>query len=158
MKRIPAGFRTHCPDAGEPRATPDLEETAMIQKATPILRVERVEPSLAFWVERMGFQKVTEVLEGDSVGFAILSKGQVEIMLQSRASLGKDLPMLSVGAFSPAVVYIGVTDLEEIISKLGATEVVVPKRNTYYGMTEIWVREPGGHVIGFAAPGAEPPA
>jgi hypothetical protein len=128
----------------------------MIQKATPVLRVERIEPSLSFWVDRMGFQKVVEVMEGDSLGFVILSKGHVEIMMQSRASLAKDLPMLSVGALSPSVVYMGVTDIDEIVGKLGAAEVIVPRRNTYYGMTEIWVREPGGHVIGFSAPGSEP--
>jgi hypothetical protein len=140
--------------AGE--AAPPSEETLMIQKATPLLRVERVEPSLPFWVDRLGFQKVTEVMEGDSIGFAILSKGHVEIMLQSRASLAKDLPMLSVGAMAPAVVYMGVTNLEEIASKLAPSEIVVQKRTTYYGMEEIWAREPGGHVIGFAAPGSEP--
>jgi len=128
----------------------------MIQKATPLLRVERVEPSLPFWVDRLGFQKVTEVMEGNSVGFVILTKGHVEIMLQSRASLAKDLPLLSVGAMAPAVVYMGVTNLEEIASKLSPTEIMVPKRSTEYGMEEIWVREPGGHVIGFAAPGSEP--
>jgi len=128
----------------------------MIQKATPILRVERIEPSLPFWVDRLGFQKVTEVMEGDSLGFVILSKGHVEIMLQSRASLAKDLPVLSVGALSPAVVYLGVTNLEEVASKLNPSEILVPKRTTYYGMEEIWVREPGGHVIGIAAPGSEP--
>jgi len=128
----------------------------MIQKATPILRVERIEPSLPFWVDRLGFQKVTEVMEGDSLGFVILSKGHVEIMLQSRASLAKDLPALSVGALSPAVVYLGVTNLEEVASKLNPSEILVPKRTTYYGMEEIWVREPGGHVIGIAAPGSEP--
>ncbi|HKO03491.1 MAG TPA: VOC family protein [Candidatus Acidoferrales bacterium] len=128
----------------------------MIQKATPLLRVERVEPSLTFWVDRLGFQKVTEVMEGNALGFVILSKGHVEIMLQSRASLAKDLPLLSVGAMAPAVVYMGVTSLEEISSKLSPTEILVPKRTTYYGMEEIWVREPGGHLIGFAAPGSEP--
>jgi len=128
----------------------------MIQKATALLRVERVEPSLPFWVDRLGFQKVTEVMEGNSIGFAILTKGHVEIMLQSRASLAKDLPMLSVGAMTPAVVYMGVTNLEEIASKLSPSEIMVPKRTTYYGMEEIWAREPGGHVIGFAAPGSEP--
>ncbi len=128
----------------------------MIQKATALLRVERVEPSLPFWVDRLGFQKVTEVMEGNSLGFVILSKGHVEIMLQSRASLAKDLPMLSVGAMTPAVVYMGVTNLEEIVSKLSPSEILVAKRTTYYGMEEIWAREPGGHVIGFAAPGSEP--
>jgi len=130
----------------------------MIQKATPLLRVERVEPSLPFWVDRLGFQKVTEVMEGNSIGFAILSKGHVEIMLQSRASLAKDLPMLSVGAMAPAVIYVGVTNLDEVASKLSPSEVLVPKRSTYYGMEEIWAREPGGHIIGFAAPGSEPGA
>jgi hypothetical protein len=130
----------------------------MIQKATALLRVERIEPSLSFWVDRLGFQKVTEVMEGDSLGFVILSKGHVEVMLQSRASLAKDLPMLSVGALAPSVVYIGVTNIDEIAAKLGASEIIVPKRTTYYGMEEIWVREPGGHVVGFAAPGSEPAA
>jgi len=128
----------------------------MIQKATPLLRVERVEPSLAFWVDRLGFQKVTEVMEGDSLGFVILSRGHVELMLQSRSSLAKDLPMLSVGAMAPSVVYMGVTSIQEIEGKLAHSEIIVPKRTTYYGMEEIWVREPGGHIIGFAAPGSEP--
>ena len=130
----------------------------MIQKATPLLRVERIEPSLSFWVDRLGFQKVTEVMEGDSLGFVILAKGHVEIMLQSRASLTKDLPQLAAGAMTPSVVYVGVTNLQEVASKLAASEVVVPRRTTYYGMEEIWAREPGGHVVGFAAPGSEPGA
>jgi hypothetical protein len=128
----------------------------MIQKATALLRVERVEPSLVFWVERLGFQKTVEVMEGDSLGFVILSKGHVEVMLQSRASLAKDLPMLSVGALAPSVVYVGLTNLEEVAGKLSASDIIVPKRTTFYGMEEIWAREPGGHVIGFAAPGSEP--
>ncbi len=128
----------------------------MIQKATALLRVERIEPSLSFWVERLGFQKVTEVTEGDSLGFVILIKGHVEVMLQSRASLARDLPMLSVGALAPEVVYLGVTNLEEIAAKLNPADIIVPKRTTHYGMEEIWVKEPGGHVIGIAAPASEP--
>ena len=98
------------------------------------------------------------LMEGNSLGFVILSKGHVEIMLQSRVSLAKDLPMLSVGALAPAVVYLGVTNLEEIAAKLSTSDIIVPKRSTSYGMDEIWVREPGGHVIGIAAPGSEPAA
>jgi hypothetical protein len=141
-----------------PSAKFSFEEKVMIQKATPLLRVERVEPSLAFWVDRLGFQKVTEVMEGDSLGFVILSRGHVEVMLQSRPSLAKDLPMLSVGAMAPSVVYMGVTSIQEIERRLAPSEIIVPKRTTYYGMEEIWVREPGGHIIGFAAPGSEPGA
>ncbi len=123
----------------------------MLQKVTPILRVENIEPSLGFWVDRLGFTKVVEVNEGDALGFVILRLGHVEIMLQSRASLAKDIPALGQGAFPPCVLYIGVTELDELEKKLEGIEVIVPRRVTFYGATEIWAREPGGHVVGFAA-------
>lgn len=33
-------------------------------------------------------------------------------------------------------------------------EVVVPRRSTFYGAEEVFVREPGGNVVGFAEFGA----
>ena len=123
----------------------------MLQKLTPILRVETIEPQLDFWVNRLGFTKVAEVKEGEELGFAILTLGHIEVMLQSRASLAKDIPVLAKGDFPATVLYLGITDLEEIEKKLQGIEVIVPKRQTDYGAMEIWVRTPGGHVIGFAA-------
>jgi len=123
----------------------------MLQKVTPVLRVERIEPSLNFWVDRLGFTKVVEVNEGDALGFVILSLGHVEIMLQSRVSLAKDIPALGQGAFPPSMLYIGATDIDELEKKLEGVEKIIPRRVTDYGVTEIWVREPGGHVVGFAA-------
>ncbi len=63
------------------------EATMTMKKLTPVLMVEEIEPCLPFWVERLGFQKVTEVPEGDKLGFVILAKGNVQVMYQSRASL-----------------------------------------------------------------------
>ncbi len=123
----------------------------MLQKVTPILRVERIEPSLSFWVDRLGFTKVVEVNEGDALGFVILRLGHVEVMLQSRASLAKDIPALGQGPFPPSVLYIGATELDELEKKLQGVEMIIPRRVTDYGATEIWAREPGGHVVGFAA-------
>ena len=37
----------------------------MINKSTPILHVESVEPGVNFWTERFGFKKTIEVPEGD---------------------------------------------------------------------------------------------
>jgi hypothetical protein len=123
----------------------------MFQKLTPILRVEHIEPHLEFWVHRLGFTKVMEVKEGEEVGFVILTLGHIEVMLQTRASLAKDIPALAKGDFGATVLYLGITDLEEIEKKLTGVEVIVPKRQTTYGANEIWVRAPGGHVVGFAA-------
>ena len=123
----------------------------MFQKLTPILRVEAIEPQLDFWVNRLGFTNVVEAKVGEELGFAILKMGHIEVMLQSRASLAKDIPVLAKGDFSATVLYLGITDLEEIEKKLQGLEVIVPKRQTEYGTMEIWVRTPGGHVVGFAA-------
>ena len=44
----------------------------MPMKITPVLVVEEIESCLPFWVDRMGFQNVAQVPEGDGIGFAIL--------------------------------------------------------------------------------------
>jgi hypothetical protein len=38
---------------------------------------------------------------------------------------------------------------------VGDYELLVPRRKTFYGAEEIFVREPGGNVVGFAQFGAE---
>ncbi len=122
-----------------------------MKKLTPVLYVEEIEPCLPFWVERLGFQKVAEVPEGDKLGFVILAKGNVQVMYQSRASLEKDLPALAKQPFkSSTILYIEVEKLDEIVQKLEGVEVVVPVRKTFYGATEIFVREPGGNVVAFS--------
>ena len=63
-------------------------------KITPVLYVDKIEDSLSFWMERLGFQKTVEVPEGEALGFVILVKENEEVMLQSWASLRKDAPHL----------------------------------------------------------------
>src|SRR5262249_47927974 len=115
-------------------------EKTMLKKLTPVLYVESIEPCLSFWVDRLGFQKVAEVPEGDKLGFVLLSKDGIEVMYQSRASLAKDIPALSKGDLkSSTVLYIEVDNIDEVLSKLSGVEIVVPKRKTFYGATEIFV-------------------
>ena len=121
-------------------------------KITPILIVDEIELSLKFWVDKLGFEKTVEVPEGDRLGFVILQKDGTEIMLQSRESVKKD-----AGGASDAVLelssslYIEVDDFGDTLKRVKNTEVLVPERVTFYGMREIFVREPGRHVVGFAA-------
>jgi hypothetical protein len=122
-------------------------------KLTPVFVVERIEPCLGFWLGRLGFEKTVEILEGDSLGFVILSRGNVEIMYQSRESLQKDMPALAEavsGSTSPNAMYIEVTDIDDVERRLTGWDVVVPRRTTFYGATEIGVREPAGNLIVFA--------
>ncbi len=120
-------------------------------KITPILFVQRIEPCLEFWTERLGFEKTVEVPEGDHLGFVILVRDGGEVMLQTFASLEKDLGVKSQKAFGSSTLFIEVPDFADIRKRAAGVEIVVPERVTFYGMREIGIKEPGGHLLVFAA-------
>jgi len=122
-----------------------------MKKLTPVIVVDDIEPSLEFWVDRLGFDLTMEVPEGDRLGFAAVQAGGVEIMYQTRASAAADLPELAEGSLErSAALFIEVSDLDALRPKLEGVEMVVPERTTNYGAREIWVRAPCGTVVGFA--------
>jgi uncharacterized glyoxalase superfamily protein PhnB len=122
-----------------------------MKSLSPVLLVEEIEPCLAFWVDRLGFQKTVEVPEGDKLGFVILAKDNVQIMYQSRASIEKDVPALATRPLGRStVLFIVVEDVDAVERAMKGVEFIVPRRKTFYGATEIFVREPGGNVVAFA--------
>jgi uncharacterized glyoxalase superfamily protein PhnB len=120
-----------------------------MKKLTPNLIVESIEKCLPFWVERVGFTKILDAPEGDRLGFVILQHGKVELMLQSRASVLKDVPAIASGAHR-TVLYFEVEDLAAIRQRLKDWPFVVPERKTSYGAREIIVRDPEGNAVFFA--------
>jgi catechol 2,3-dioxygenase-like lactoylglutathione lyase family enzyme len=121
-------------------------------KITPILIVDEIEPSLDFWVGKLGFEKTVEVPEGDKLGFVILQKEGAEVMLQSRASVRKDAGQAADAVLTAGSnLYIEVDNFPDALDRVKGADVVIPERTTFYGMREIWVREPGRNVLGFAA-------
>ena len=121
-----------------------------MKKLTPNLIVPSIEDCLPFWVGRLGFEKTVEVPDGDRLGFVILHRGAVELMLQSAASLAKDVAPLAEGAHR-AVLYLEVEDLAPIRAALEGWPEVVPERSTPYGAREIIVRDQAGNAVFFAA-------
>ena len=124
-----------------------------VKKITTVLAVEAVEPSLDFWTKRLGFECTVTVPHEETLGFAILVKDNVEVMLQSVASILADLGS-TTGEINgrSAALFIEVADLAEVENGLGTYPVEMPRRTTFYGMHEIGVREPGGHFVIFAQP------
>lgn len=125
----------------------------MIKRMTPILTVEAIEPSLPFWMEGLGFKKTTEVPDGDRLGFVSLERNGIELMLQTRRSVEADLPALAAElARGPSVLFLEIETLEgmeEELLALGGT-VARPRRRTFYGADEVFLRSPGGHIVGLA--------
>lgn len=123
----------------------------MYKKLTPLLYVEEIEPVLPFWTERLDFTKTTEVPHGERLGFVILQKDGVEVMMQTRASVEADVPSLASTPMGGGILFVEVDDLDSIVEAVEGMEVLVPRRTTFYGADEIFIREPGGNIVGFAA-------
>ena len=85
-----------------------------------------------------------------------LVRDDVTIMYQSHASLQKDMPALAEQPLESCnVIYISVASIDEIESKLEGVDKVVPCRTTFYGATEIVVRDPAGYLVTFAEHGEQ---
>jgi hypothetical protein len=134
--------------APSPAGTP-LE----VRHLTPVLIVDAIEPCLGFWTERLGFHITAEVPDGTQLGFVILQKGGVELMYQTRQSILNDAPgSLPTARGHSTALFLEVADVDAVERALLGVPVVVPRRRTFYGMDEIGVKEPGGHVVIFAQP------
>ena len=127
--------------------------TITMKKLTPVLVVDEIEPCLAFWVDRLGFQKTVEIPEGSKLGFVILQKDGVEVMYQSRESVEKDIPsMVPERGGHPIGLFVEVSDVAAVERALEGMEIILPRRRTFYGMDEVGAREPGGNSVVFAQP------
>src|ERR1041384_2510573 len=100
------------------------------------LIVPSIEDCLPFYVERLGFEKTVDVPHGDKLGFVILRRGPLGLVLQSRA------PGADAKDSVRAALYIEVDQLDPIRKALTDWPRVVPERTTFYGAREVIVRDP----------------
>lgn len=124
-----------------------------LKKLTSVLYVEEIEPCLDLWVNRLGFKKALEVPEGSKLGFVGLTKGKFEVMYQTLESVAKDVPAFASRAPGGTNLFIEVEDIDAIEKAVAGIPLAVPRRKTFYGSTEIGVKDPGGNVVLFAEMG-----
>jgi hypothetical protein len=124
----------------------------LVKRITPVLFVKDIEPVLPFWVDKLGFTKTIEVPHGSKLGFVALQKGSTEVMYQSYASVGEDMPLLAEIHKGPTFLYIEVDNLDAVLAALKDSKIVQPERTAFYGMREVGFQEPGGHYVTFAQP------
>lgn len=128
------------------------------ESVAPVLIVERVEPTREFFVNRLGFSEVASVPHGEGIGFVMLQKDSVVVMVQSHASVIDDVGHDAARAVNETIsgrgavgLYIRISDVDLVVPAVADADVIVPLRKTFYGMHEITVREPGGHAVTFAS-------
>ena len=132
---------------------PSTTMTNLTKKLTPVLMVDAIEPCLALWVDRLGWTKTVEVPEGDALGFVILAKDGAELMYQSWASIEKDIgPVQQRPTGTSVGLFVEVSSIDDVERQIAGLEIALPRRRTFYGMDEVGIREPGGHMVIFAQP------
>ena len=138
--------------ATRPAAPP---QGATLQRLTPILVVDSIEPVVPFW-EALGFRATNPNRVDGTLTFIAFVKEGYDIHYQTLARIERDIPEATeMLTGNTTLLYLSVDDLDAVIAALGDAEVVIPRRNTRWGADEIYVKEPGGNLIGFATFGRD---
>jgi uncharacterized glyoxalase superfamily protein PhnB len=125
---------------------------SLFKQLTPVIIADAVEPGIAFWTDRLGFTVSNQVPGPDGkLIFASVEKDGIEVMYQTRASAIADQPGMARELSGHSIaLFITVTDLDQVEKAVAGAPVVKARHETFYGSTEIYVREPAGNTVGFA--------
>jgi uncharacterized glyoxalase superfamily protein PhnB len=109
-----------------------------------VLQVPDVAAALAWFRDALGFE-VEPYEDGSAYGYA--SRGGVHFHL----ARGPDPELWSA--------YVYVDDVEGLHAELveSGAEIVQPPTDKGYGLRDLLVRDPGGHVLAFGQPLEQPP-
>jgi uncharacterized glyoxalase superfamily protein PhnB len=135
-----------------PNTNPSGAPALTLKQLTPVLIVDEVEPCVKFWTDRLGFELTNKVPDPEGkLIFASVQRGPIEIMYQTRASVISEQPGAAGDLTGHSVaLFITVDDLDKVEQSLAGAPVVKARHQTFYGSTEMYVREPGGNTVGFA--------
>ena len=135
-----------------PTSTMRSRSAPVLSRLTPVLVVDAVEPCVEFWIERFGLAPESQVPGDDGkLVFAIVKRGDVEIMYQTRTSVLAERPQEAKDLVGHSTaLFITTEDLDAVERALDGVPVVQPRHKTFYGSEELYVREPGGNTVGFA--------
>jgi hypothetical protein len=122
-----------------------------LKKLSTLLVVDEIEPALENY-RALGYTLELRVPETGTLGFVILrgpTPEAAELMMQTRASLAEDLPI--VAKKKPSfLLYADVDSLAKARRGLTGVKVLVEERKTFYGATESWLELPEGTILGLA--------
>lgn len=121
-----------------------------IASATPVLFVDRVEPTRDFF-RRLGFEVAFDVPEGGRLGFAMVTKDGVNVMVETRGNSNEPAALQALSRESRrAVIFIEVDDVGAVIAALAGAKIAVERHTTFYNADELTFEEPGGNLVTFA--------
>jgi catechol 2,3-dioxygenase-like lactoylglutathione lyase family enzyme len=126
---------------------PRLQPYALRRLST-VRIVDRIEPILEFWVDRLGFEVSLKVDGPVGLEYVRLGREGAELDFRTRDSLDSTVPgLLDLDGGANAVLYLEVCRIDAILDRLDEADIVVPARETPFGGREVYVRDPSGRII-----------
>jgi uncharacterized glyoxalase superfamily protein PhnB len=121
-----------------------------MQSLTPNFFVHNMAETQRFY-ERLGFKQTARVPENGDPVWLMMRCGEVDIMIQSYASLGDALPVISRVSGASLLLYIKIKSIRDFFERLkGELFVVTGLEKTFYGATEFSVRDNNNYLLTFA--------
>jgi lactoylglutathione lyase len=127
--------------------------TAMMNSQTPVLMVESVAQSIAFYTTFLKFNVIIVVpAQHPEPVFAILKCGHIDLMFQQRESFEVDIPFLKGKAIGGTFcIYIKVDDAAALYESLKDSVTIVSDiHDTFYHSTEFSIIDNSGYILSFA--------
>lgn len=134
-------------------------------RLTPNLRVANVRQSILFYRDILGFSLEIAVPSGTTdietslaaagdYAYAMLRRDEVFIMLLDAAQFDRDMPTARVrhqGQGESVLFYMDVEGIGRLHDQLkGDGTIIKEMETTWYGMTEFYISDPDGYILGFA--------
>lgn len=121
-----------------------------MNRLTPVLKVRNVKESISFY-EKLNFGVVVAMPE-EEPEFAIVNHNEVEIMLQSEASIDAEYNMMA--GKEPGGTFTLYMDLGEVgpiydACKEKGMEIVIDLHSTPYGQEEFAITDNNGYILVF---------
>ena len=121
-------------------------KTSTIRAVWPLLVVDDLDASIAFWTQRLGFSIVGRAEADGRVFWCRLERDGASIMLES----GESEPAPASIRGKGVVFYFVCEDVDSYLAEVTRRGLdIEPPTNTYYGMRQIFVPEPNGYSICF---------
>jgi uncharacterized glyoxalase superfamily protein PhnB len=98
-------------------------------------------------------EMITQYESARPLAFAVMLRGNVQIMLQSQKSFLEEMPQAGerpIGA--TASFYIELPDSQQLYRQLqGRVKFLKELHHTFYGTEEFYIQDPNGYILGFAS-------
>jgi uncharacterized glyoxalase superfamily protein PhnB len=119
---------------------------------TPNLMVENMDTTISYYRKILNFELLMSNPEQKPFDWAMMQRGNVTLMFQTKKSLGDELAdMKEMPVGGSLTFYVDVKNIKNLYEQLkGKADIKKNLHDTFYGMKEFVLRDCNGYMIVFA--------